>query len=234
MKADRRLFNLTKGAARFEAKAPTESIPRSQVYLYDEISYFGVTAGDFVAELAYLNGADFDLHVNSPGGDVFDGLAILEVLRAYPGEVTAYVDGIAASAASFILMGASEVVVGRNAEIMVHDAWGMCMGNAADMVDMAARLNSMSDNIASIYSLKAGNASSEWREIMRDEGWYTGQAAVDVGLADRVAGDVAVNDLAYDLARFKNHRSPEPIREPERPVVDVAALFDNAYRKVRA
>lgn len=200
---DHRLFNLVKGKARFEVKAQDTS--RSQIYLYDEIGTFGVTASDFVSEFVNLKG-DVDLHVNSPGGNVFEGLAILNTIRAYNGKVVGYVDGIAASAASFILMGCDEVVMAKNSEIMIHDAWGLCIGNAGDMIDMATRLDKVSDNIADVFASKAGGSVEDWRQRMKDEGWYSPDEAVDLGLADSVAGTTEVENV-YDLSRFKNQTS---------------------------
>lgn len=243
MKTNRRLFNLVKGDARFELKAATKTTTAT-MYLYDEISVFGVTAGDFVAEMSALGGSDFDLHINSPGGDVFDGLAILNTLRAYPGKVTAYVDGIAASAASFILCGADEVIMGRNSELMIHDAWGMCLGNAADMIDMAGRLDKVSDNIADIYAAKGGGPVAGWRSRMKDEAWMSADEAVELGLADKVdgAGQTDANALAYDLTRFKN-RKPEPVHGPvdnpgpeavDLTGIDIVALLREAFEKETA
>ncbi len=203
-----RLFNLVKGQPRFEVTNLVDAGP-AQMYLYDEISWFGVNASDFVAELLSLGGRDVDLHVNSPGGDVFDGLAILNTIRAYPGRVVAYVDGIAASAASFLVMGADEVVMQPNTELMIHDAWGMCLGNSADMRDMAERLDKVSDNIASIYAEKANGDVTEWRNRMRDEVWYSPDEALNAGLIDRVGGRAPDDDatLAFDLSKLRNKNS---------------------------
>ncbi len=209
MKDGRRLFNLVRGETRFGYKAEANAETK-RVYLYDEISWFGVTAADFVSELASLGGQDFELHVNSPGGDVFEGLAMLNSLRAYPGNVTAVVDGIAASAASFLIMGANEIVMQKNTELMIHDAWGLCIGNSADMRDTADRLDKVSDNIADIYSGRTGDPVTEWRDRMRAEVWYSANEAVEVGLATRVAdsqGDASA--LAFDLSRFNNRKTPE-------------------------
>lgn len=199
------MFNLIAGQTRFEAKAEADSVPR--MYLYDEISYFGITATDFVAELLTLGDADFELHVNSPGGDVFEGLAMLNSLRAYPGRVTAIVDGVAASAASFLVMGADEVVMQPNTEMMIHDAWGLCIGNAEDMIDTAGRLNKVSDNIADVYAKRTGSDAAGWRARMRDEEWYSPEEAVSLGLADRVGSGKSSDALAFDLTKFKNRGS---------------------------
>ena len=117
---------------------------------------------------------------------MFDGVAIANLLRAHPARTVAVVQGLAASAASFIAVACDEVVMAANATLMIHDAWGMCVGNAEDMLTMAATLDAVSDNIADFYAAKAGGERAEWREKMRAETWLTATAAVEVGLADRV------------------------------------------------
>lgn len=233
----RRIFNLLEGTAKFEQVRNADT-QKPELYLYDEISYFGVTAGDFVAQLQDLGDADFDLHVNSPGGDVFDGIAILNSLRAYKGKVTAIVDGIAASAASFILMGADEVVMSRNSELMIHDAFGVTLGNAADHRYMADRLDKVSDNIANVYFDKAGGSIEDWRKAMLDETWYSASDAVDVGLADRV-GDVTDSAASnkYDLSHLKNHKTttqPEGAIQVPLPDLDFSAMLRRAFEEAKA
>jgi ATP-dependent protease ClpP protease subunit len=156
----------------------------AKIYLYDEVGYWGTTAQDLVDELKAITAPRIDLHINSPGGEVFDGLAIYNTLRAHPAAVTTYIDGLAASAASFIALAGDRVVCARNAVMMIHDAAGLCWGNAADMGQMRDVLDKLSDNIADIYTQRAGGSLVEWRERMRAETWYTGAEAVTAGLAD--------------------------------------------------
>lgn len=170
----------------------------AQVYIYDEIGqgWFGggVNASDFVTALADLKASAIDLHINSPGGDVFDAIAIYNALRRHPANVTSYIDGLAASAASFIAQAGNKVVVERNAQFMVHDALGMCLGNAADMMKMTDLLNKASDNIADIYSQRSGVDQSTWRAVMQAEAWYSSSEAVIAGLADEVGQGAAEPD----------------------------------------
>lgn len=177
----------------------------AQVYLYDPIdSWFGVTAKDFARDWNQLDADQIDLFINSPGGDVFEAIAILNIIRRTEANVTAHVDGLAASAASFIAMGADEVVMSRNAELMVHDAWGFAYGNAQDMRDLAVDLDRVSDNIASIYAGKAGGDTAAWRDVMRAETWYSAEEAVTAGLADRVDTDRDKTEAKnrFDLSVF--------------------------------
>lgn len=162
---------------------------RAKVYIYDMIGEWGVTAQDFVNELNGVKAPHIDLHMNTQGGQVFDGIAIYTALLNHPAEVTVYVDALAASAGSFIAQAGSKRVMARNARMMIHDAHGLCIGNADDARDMAKMLDDMSDNIASIYAERAGQDVRHWRKAMRAETWYSAEDAVEAGLADGVAGD---------------------------------------------
>jgi ATP-dependent protease ClpP protease subunit len=128
------------------------------------------------------------LHVslNSIGGDVFDGIGIYNALRSHGAQVLMTVTGLAASIASVIMMAGDKVIMGRGAEVMIHDAHAVQVGNAADMAKMAEILDKCSDNIASFYAERAGGEAADWRAIMRDEKWYSAQEAVNAGLADEV------------------------------------------------
>jgi ATP-dependent Clp endopeptidase proteolytic subunit ClpP len=175
----------------------------TRVDIYDEIGgswlFGGVSAVDFVAELAGIVG-DLEVHINSPGGDVFDGLAIYNSLAQRPGNVTTVIDGLAASAASFIAQAGKTRVVAPGAMLMIHDAAGVCMGNANDMRELAGLLDKVSDNLASIYARHSGQADG-WRDAMRTETWYTADEALAAGLVDRVAERPADDALAA-MARF--------------------------------
>ena len=162
----------------------------ADVYVYEAIGgWFGMTADDFVRDVAGLDVDHIDLHLNSPGGDVFEGVAMANVLRQHRASVTVWVDGLAASAASVVAMAGDEVVMGLGAQMMVHDAWSFAIGDAADMRQTADRLDSVSDSLASTYAARAGGTAAEWRAVMVAERWYTAEQAVEVGLADRVASD---------------------------------------------
>lgn len=190
--------------------------------------FWGVSAKEVNAALTELGDVqNITLHINSPGGEVYEGIAILNALRRHPAKVTAVVDGLAASAASFIAAGVDEMVMGRNTELMIHDAWGIALGPAADMHAMGDRLDKISDNIASTYAEKAGGDTAIWREAMLAETWYSAQEAVDVGLADRIEGDDAdladgeiVPRDAWDLSVFKHQgraSAPDPAAVPPPP-----------------
>jgi ATP-dependent protease ClpP protease subunit len=184
--------------ARDERPRPTVTTPirvvalaegTTRIDLMEEIGYWGTTATEFVDELLAIDAETIELHVNSPGGDVFDGLAIMNALADHPATVNVVVDGIAASAASFIAMAGDSMKMNRGSQLMIHDAIGFCYGNAGDMEDTSALLSRISDTIAGIYADRAGGKADDWRDLMRAETWYSATEAVDAGLADEaVAG----------------------------------------------
>lgn len=198
----------------------------ADIYIFDEISYFGVTANDFVRELSGITSPAINLHLNTPGGDVFDGIAIFNALKSHPATVNAFIPGIAASIGTVIAMAADNIAIAPHARMMIHEAWGLSMGNADDMAKMAERLEATSQNIASIYAERAGQDVDYWRDLMRAETWYTDQGAVDVGLADEVARAGDKNALkqaaAFDLSTYRHGereaarlRAEVPPDEPE-------------------
>lgn len=159
----------------------------AMLHIYGEIGFWGITASDLVAELAALDVSAIDVHINSPGGEIFDGIAICNALRAHRATVTTYVDSLAASIASVIAMAGDRVVMAPNSQMMIHDGSGFCIGDAADMREMADLLDRQSDNIASVYAAKAGGDVADWRALMTAETWYTAEEAVAAGLADEVS-----------------------------------------------
>lgn len=195
------------------------------IHVYDEIGYFGVTASDFIAELRAIDARSIDLHISSPGGEVFDGFAIFEALRAHRATVTTYVDSLAASIASVIAMAGDRIVMGRFAELMIHDAMGLCVGNADDMAAVIADLDRESERIAAVYADRAGGTATQWRKAMKAETWYSAQEAVDAGLADEIATparpdqDDDDDDVAarWDLSIFRYQNrgaAPAPVPAP--------------------
>jgi ATP-dependent Clp endopeptidase proteolytic subunit ClpP len=173
--------------ARIRAQGET-----SRIDIYDDIgadSFWGggVSAADFRQALADVKGA-LEVHINSAGGDVFDGIAIAEAIRDRKGPVTTVVDGLAASIASVIAQAGAKRVMAPGSMLMVHDAWGAAQGNAAELAKMASTLDQVSANLASVYAARSGRTAGEWRDAMRDETWFTADEAVNAGLADEVAG----------------------------------------------
>lgn len=191
----------------FKGEGGAETTP---VYIYDEIGdswWGGTSAADFIKMIGTIETPKIELHLNSPGGDIFDGVAIYNALNAHPAEVNVVVDALAASAASFIAQAGDTVTMTKGSMMMIHDGSGMVWGNASDMRQMADLLDKLSNNIASIYADRAGQSTEFWRNLMQEEVWYDAQEAVDAGLADSVSGDTKAEDDAaaqnkWDLSVF--------------------------------
>lgn len=168
----------------------------ADVYLYDEIGYWGTSAADFVAQLTALQVPTINLHINSPGGEVFDGIAIHSALVAHPATVNVFIDGMAASIASVIALAGNTITISSYAMMMIHEASGLCIGDAADMAQTGALLDKISGVIAGFYADRAGGSADDWRAKMHAETWLTGAEAVACGLADVIAAPPASPDPA--------------------------------------
>lgn len=231
---------------------PTNSEPNvalagttATIRLYDPIDSWGGWWGMSAAEVADAidklpaEVTEIRLLINSPGGDVFDGVAITNILGAHPARIVAVVQGIAASAASFIATSADELVMNPGSMLMVHGASGSVWGWAEDMRQMAALLDQISDNIAGMYAAKAGGTAAEWRTKMLAETWYTADEAVAAGLADSVGAalsadaptDAQVDD---DPSPFFDNRLMMTVAQAREilnlPQIDVHQDDDDASR----
>lgn len=158
----------------------------ADIWIYDEIGCWGVMAEDLIEALQQVTGADLVIHLNSPGGDYFEGAACYHALLNWPGNVEVRIEGLAASAASFVAMAGDTVIAEPASQLMIHEASGLCWGNSDEMTAMAGVLNKISASIASIYQTRAGGTVDDWRAAMRVESWYSAEEAVAAGLADSV------------------------------------------------
>lgn len=188
----------------------------AEIMLYDEIGYWGVTASDFAQALSQAGDGPLTLRINSPGGDVFDGYAIYNMLRARTAPVSVVIDGLAASAASFIAMAGKTISMGEPSMLMIHNSWGLCVGDRNDMLDTAAIQEKIDGQIAAIYAAKSGKPVTEMAAAMDAETWYTSTTAKEAGLCDVVlAGPASKQDrAAVDL---RSQRRGETIGDGSKP-----------------
>lgn len=176
----------------------------AEVAIYDEIGAYGVSAKGFLAELGALpDGTPVDLRLNSPGGSVFDAVAIHNAIKRHEGTVTVWIDGIAASAASYIAMAGDEIVMPENAFLMIHDPAGLVMGTAEDMRAMAEALDKVKGRLVSGYAAKSGRTPEEVSALMAAETWLDAADAVAHGFADRLIEPVRIA-ANFDIGRFRN------------------------------
>ena len=159
------------------------------ILLYDEIGYFGVTAADFGAALAKVGDGPLTLRINSPGGDVFDGYAIYNMLCARTSPVSVVIDGLAASAASFIAMAGETITMADPSMLMIHNSWAICIGDRNEMLERAAMQAKVDNQIAGIYAKKCGKSVAAVAQMMDDETWLTSTEALAQKFCDAIASD---------------------------------------------
>jgi len=156
----------------------------------------GVTAKRVSAALRAIGKRDVRVRINSPGGDMFDGIAIYNLLRAHPAKVTVEVMGWAASAASVIAMAGDEIVMGLGTFMMVHNAWGLVIGNRHDMRASADLFEEFDAALADIYEARTGAARKDIEALMDAEMFMGASAAVERGFADRVDEALSAGEAA--------------------------------------
>ena len=161
----------------------------AEISIYDEIGFWGVSAASFAQDLkdSGNNLKQINLHIHSPGGDVFDGIAIYNLLKNHPANVTVYIDGLAASMASVIAMAGNEVIMPENAMMMIHKPWGIQGGDAEDMRKYADLLDKVENTLIPAYASKTGKTPEELAEMLSAETWLNGKECVEQGFADKLA-----------------------------------------------
>jgi len=205
----------------------------ADLYIYDEIGagFFeeGVTARALVAELAALEVASIALHINSPGGSVFEGQAIFNAIRSHPARVTTYIDGVAASIASVVALAGDRVVMAANALFMIHDPFAAVIGTAADMRHMAEVLDQVTGTIRRTYLAKTRMAEDALARAMGEETWYGAREALEAGFVDEVREPLALaagGVRVFDLSRFKRPPARSlvtPAVQPQKSTPEPAA-----------
>jgi ATP-dependent protease ClpP protease subunit len=165
---------------------------KATIRVYQDVDDYGgpwgLSASELTAELDALpdDVATIELRINSYGGQVFEAVTMMNALRSHPARVVAVVEGLAASAASFLAVSADETVMMPNTRLMLHAAWGVAIGPAADMRAMADLLDDLTLDIAEVYAAKTGEDATVWLDRLQSDQWYSASEAVAAGLADRI------------------------------------------------
>lgn len=203
----------------------------AEVLIYGEIGdelFGGVSAKTFAAELKSAGKLDkISLRLNSPGGNVFDGMAIFNTLQAHSAEVTVHIDGLAASAASIVAMAGQRIYAAENAIIMIHDPWALVIGSADQMRAMAVSLDKIAEGMSKTYARRTGKSLSEVRKWMSEETWFSAEDAAKAGLIDEITEPMkaaAHFDIMAWRKRFRH--PPEFDLEPEDPGTPISAYKD--------
>jgi ATP-dependent Clp protease protease subunit len=210
-----------------------ESGDEATIYLYDVIDdYWGISAQSFVQQLAGLTAKTVHLRINSPGGDVFAARAMATAVRGYHGKVISHIDGVAASAATYVALAAAEVEMTQGAFFMVHKAWALAIGNSDELLELAALLEKVDDSIAHDYQRKTKKARDKIDAWMKAETWFNADEAKAEGFVDRVVDGDPVDDR-WDLAAYE--RAPEASKRKPAPAMDdqVAAARATSERRLK-
>lgn len=165
----------------------------------------GCSAESFVRALQEMSAPRVHVHINSPGGDVFAGMAMANAMRAYPGEIVCHVDGVAASAAGFLVASAARTVMALGAMIMVHKSWTIAFGNSDDMLHTAGVLEKADAQQIALFQTK--NPDYDWQAALAAETWFDAAEAVAIGLATEREEAAPAMALAFDLSAFE--RAPQ-------------------------
>lgn len=160
------------------------------ILIHDEIGQWGVSARNVLSQLAAIDKEQIDVSIHSPGGDMFDGLAIYNALKAHPAKVVVTVEGLAASAASIIAMAADEIRMPSNAYLMIHNPWGYVVGDANDMGEAADLFDRWANTTAAIYAKRAGITVEEARALQDQTVWMDGSQAQEAGFCDEVIDEM--------------------------------------------
>ena len=176
--------------------------------IYDEIGFWGVQAKDFVNELRGIKSKVINVEINSPGGDVFAGLAIYNALKSSGKEIVVTVMGVAASAASLIAMAGDKIVMPKNTFLMIHNPWSFAMGNADELRETADTLDKIGASLRATYAARTGMDDAALDEMLSKDTWLTADEALEMGFATEVVEDVKAN-AKFDMARAD---LPEAVR----------------------
>jgi ATP-dependent Clp endopeptidase proteolytic subunit ClpP len=201
------------------ALAKKPDIGQTEISIYDEIGAFGVSAKSFLADLQRIP-ADHTilLKIHSPGGEVFDGNAIFNSLKRRAADVVVQIEGIAASMATVISLAGHHVKMAANGFYMIHNPWGMAMGDAAELRDQAELLDKIRSNMVGAYAAKSGQSPEQITEWMDAETWFTAEQALAAGFVDEITDGLAIAASANRpalLAKFRN--TPAALLTPEPP-----------------
>lgn len=180
----------------------------NEIYIYDDIGpqWLGMIDSGSVIDALEQIGSDQEVvvRINSPGGDVVEGLAIFNALKRHTGTVVTYCDGLAASCGSYIFAAGEQRFIAENGVLMIHDPWGMSVGNAEEHRKTADVYDKFASSMAKDYATSANITPEVARDIMKQEVWYTADEAIDAGFATSIMGTVVEEPITVAQGRFNN------------------------------
>lgn len=214
-----RLQPVAHNGARPSLRVLNAAADEAELYIYGVIDpFWGISADMVRQELQAISAPRIAVHVNSNGGDVFEAVAIYNLLKNHPAFITTHNDSVALSSASFVMLAGDRVLSAKHSQWMIHDVWCWAVGNAADMRATAEFLDRQTDLVASIYT-ERGKTADEWLELMHAETWFNAEEAVAAGLADEISGQEAAENQ-FDLSMFRNAPKSAPPKNTPPPPAD--------------
>ena len=222
-------MNKFKNFMRQSAQVKAEA---NELYIYGAIGdWFDELEGKQLVDKINSYEGDLTIHINSPGGNVFDGIAVHSAIKARKGNTKIVVDGIAASIASVIVMAGDEIVMAEGSFLMIHNAWTLAIGDSVEMRKMADTLEKVSGEIRGFYQRKTGQPAEALQKMMDAETWLTAKEAKEQNFADQILEDSAEIDASLDLSPFNNvPRALKAALKGEKPktIRDFENLLRNA------
>lgn len=190
------------------AIAPRAENNETEISIFDEIGYYGVSAKQFIDELKAVPAAHrIILRIHSPGGEVFDGNVIYNALKRHAGGVAVQIEGLCASMASVIALAGMPVRMAANAFYMIHNPWGVAMGDAEEMRDQAGLLDKIRQSMVRAYAEKSQKSDVMIEEWMDNETWFTAEEAKAVGFVDEITDALPIAASANRFARMEKFRN---------------------------
>ena len=219
-----KLLQLIQNNARAD-KAPAIRAEAGKVYVYDVIDRdWGASAKALIEALATMAGQPVALHINSPGGDVFEARAMVAAIRGHGAPVTTYIDGLAASAATYLALAGDTVHIIDGGLFMVHNSWTLAWGNKHEMRSTADLLDKIDGTIANDYARKTGAKADQIAAWMDAETWFTAEEAKAAGFVDEVTGSADDSKAArWNLSAYANAPKPKEPAEPGQSELDAQA-----------
>jgi len=193
----------------------------SHVYMYDAIGgYWGIDPESFVNQLNDIDSPEIVLHINSPGGDVFDARAIATAIKQHKSKVTAQIDGLCASAATYISAACESVSMAAGGFYMIHEGWTLAMGNKKDLGKTIQLLEKVDDSILNDYQKKTGLDRDQLAAWMAEETWFSASEAKDHGFIDSLIDEdeTVENKTNWNLSAYTN--VPKNLTEQPKPEED--------------
>jgi len=204
----------------------------TEISIYDEIGAWGISAKDFVNDLKKISG-NIDLRVHSPGGSVIDGVAIYNAIKRHDGEVTAYIDGLAASMASFIIMAADKRIMANAGWIMIHNPWGLAVGDSDEMRKSADLMDKMKSTLLNGYTSVTGMSEDEVSVLMNDETWMDSEESLEYGFVDELEDQVEMA-ASFDLDKYKFQKAPGQLTAQAATKKEVNVMTDKVKAEAAA